>query len=641
MKGLCMNGIKEKLPSLLEGYLAAFALANIGGINTTNIITLVLFLLCFQFFQYAAGRERECALSRDGKKLISRRSAGKRRTAALILGIFYTFCYIAAQHAELTGTLENGLFRLIYLGLTAAGLFILFFRGCGFLLLLLEKRSERIRRIIEANTKKAGADQAEGAKSTVQLFLLIFLLLLACWLPWFLYNFPGVMTPDSLSQFSQAEGLVGYSNHHPFVHTLLIQLFTSLGNAVFHDVYAGIACYTVFQMTVMALIVTYGLHVLFRCGAGKKLCFCFLLFYSLVPYNGIFAVTMWKDILFSGLFLLFVLSVYKLLPLCGEGHRPGERPGLLVLMGVSGILVCLMRSNGLYAFVFSMPFLIYALRKHWKIIFPLQVLVLAVVFLVKGPVMEAFDVAQPAFSESLSIPAQQIARVVYEGRELSSEQKELLGKTVEYSAIADYYQPELSDPVKALIQYGHPEYLEEHKGDYLRLWIQLGLKYPMDYWNAFVDQTKGYWFPDAPGLLTNEGISPNELGLSWQPVLRGQAVTKIVEIICKLFTIFPLYGLLYSIGAFTWAAVFLFANCLLNGKKENWILFLPFFAILLTLCAATPVASDVRYAYPLILSMPLLIHAGIETAAPGLEAGAKKTDRKEKPEKPSPFHKTK
>ena len=93
---------------------------------------------------------------------------------------------------------------------------------------------------------------------------------------------------------------------------------------------------------------------------------------------------------------------------------------------------------------------------------------------------------------------------------------------MDYPSIPDYYQPELSDPVKALIQYGHPEYLETHKGEYLKLWVQLGLKYPLDYWNAFVDQTKGYWFPGAPGMLTNEGISPNELGLSWQPVLHGQ-----------------------------------------------------------------------------------------------------------------------
>ena len=63
-------------------------------------------------------------------------------------------------------------------------------------------------------------DSPEPALS-LQTKLFLFLLLIACWLPWFLYNFPGVMTPDSLSQYSQAMGLTGYSNHHPFVHTLL------------------------------------------------------------------------------------------------------------------------------------------------------------------------------------------------------------------------------------------------------------------------------------------------------------------------------------------------------------------------------------------------------------------------------------
>ena len=36
------------------------------------------------------------------------------------------------------------------------------------------------------------------------------------------------------------------------------------------------------------------------------------------------------------------------------------------------------------------------------------------------------------------------------------------------------------------------------------------------------------------------------------------------------------------------------------------------FAVVLTLCMATPVASDVRYLYSLIFAMPLLIHAGLE-----------------------------
>ena len=52
--------------------------------------------------------------------------------------------------------------------------------------------------------------------------LLCYFGLLFCWLFWFLYQFPGVLTPDSISQFSQATGLIPFSNHHPILHTLFV-----------------------------------------------------------------------------------------------------------------------------------------------------------------------------------------------------------------------------------------------------------------------------------------------------------------------------------------------------------------------------------------------------------------------------------
>lgn len=594
----------RKIQTGLEAWFASFALTNIYSLKTTSIFTLLFFLLCFQVFLLGAQNERESLLAKDGRRLVLSLPAKKRRTASCLLGLFFTFLCLASESDVLVGSLTSPLFQIASLLMSALGLFFLFFRGLRLLFFYLGKRTLRIESLKNPRTQ----DQ----KLPLQMKILLPVILLCCWLPWFLYNFPGVMTPDSISQYSQAMGLTGYSDHHPFAHTLLIKLLLSMGMALFDNVYAAIACYTVFQMVLMALLLCYCICILYRYGAGRKLCLLFLIFYACVPYNGSFAVTMWKDVLFSGFLLLFALCLYRLLHLYAAGGRLKKQPGLLALLLLSGFLVCLFRSNGLYVFLLTAPFLSIVLRREWKLLLPGILAVLVLALFIKGPVYDALGVAEPAFSESLSIPAQQIARVVYEGRTLTQEQIDLLNRTVDYDSIADYYQPELSDPVKALIQYGNPEYLETHKGAYLKLWIQLGLRYPLDYWNAFVDQTRGYWFPGEPGLTVNESISPNDVGLTGQSVLSGTPAWKVVEILNKLYTILPLYGLLYSIGAFTWAAVFWCVNCSLNGRKRNFLLFVPFFALILTLCLATPVAADLRYAYPLILSMPLLLCAGLE-----------------------------
>ena len=139
-----MNKRKPIWRNAAEGYFAAFALANIGHIATTNIITLVLFFLCFQLFLFADKKETGHALSADGKKKGNAISFRKRRGTAAVLGSLYTFFYMAAEHSVLTGSLENRLFQAVYLLMTAAGLFFLFYRGCRLLLLYLENRSTRI-----------------------------------------------------------------------------------------------------------------------------------------------------------------------------------------------------------------------------------------------------------------------------------------------------------------------------------------------------------------------------------------------------------------------------------------------------------------------------------------------------------------
>lgn len=567
---------KTVLPQVLTAYFAAFALCNIGGFSPTGILSAVLFALTFCFFSLCRRRTEANA------GVLPRRFWAVCR----LLAALYTLFYVAAEHKNLAGGFDSRLFRLGFVLATAAGLFFLFSACCRLLMLFFSSR------------KPSPVPSPLSARAKA----FCFLLLLLCWLPWFLYDYPGVMTPDSLSQFSQAAGLSAYSDHHPLLHTLLFQALYGIGFSLTQNVYMGIACYTLFQMGILAGVETFCLSILSRLGAPRPLLCGWIAFWGLLPYNGIFAVTIWKDVLFSAFLLLYTLCLLLLL----SGTKTPRLP-LFFLFFLSGWLSCMLRSNGPYVFLFLLPFVLWAFRRKNRAAAILHLAVLLLALIVKGPIYDRFGVEKPSFTESLSIPLQQVARVVSEGRPLTEQQEALIGQVVDVSLIPEYYEPSISDPVKALVSYNNADYLESHKGEFFRLWAELGLSWPRDYAEAFIDQTKGYWFPDRASLTVNEGISPNELGLSWPHLLRGQIPVKISELLLKMPDFLPLYGLLWSIGAYTWAALFLFAFQFLYGQRRYLLVYLPSLGTILTLLLATPVSSDLRYAYPLILAAPLLL----------------------------------
>ena len=71
---------------------------------------------------------------------------------------------------------------------------------------------------------------------------------LLCWLPYFLYEYPGVMTPDSINQYAQIIGAYQLSNHHSIVHTALIGMFYNIGLSLTGNLHTGLALYTIAQM---------------------------------------------------------------------------------------------------------------------------------------------------------------------------------------------------------------------------------------------------------------------------------------------------------------------------------------------------------------------------------------------------------
>lgn len=554
---------------LLESYFIAFAIMNACGRRTTDVFTVLFFVLAYALLK------RFPAVEQKKDSII----------AAVCSGMFTLF-YVLGNMEALSGGLTNKLFLVFYFGCTIIGLLCLFYRCMVWILV---------------NSTKVKLFE-EGKKFPVKMWLLLSALLFLCMIPLWLTNYPAVMTPDSLSQYRQAVGISNYSDHHPWFHTMIFKLFYDIGYALSGEIYTSIAVYTVVQMLLVALSVGYIWCALYELGLKKKYCIAGVIVFAIYPYNLIYAVTIWKDILFSVAVWMFTITLFRIYCAIKENSKVKNRD--LVLFLLAGFFMCMLRHNGFYAFLGATPFILWFYRRIWKKTVPLTVIILAVCFLIKGPVMTYADVKPGEFAYKLCVPLQQIARVVYDGCELTDDEIAQIEKINDFSYIKENYQKHGADNMTSWVSYGNQEYLEQHKAEYLGLWLKIGLRYPGKYVQAFVDLTKGYWYPMDPGQVVFYGITQHETGLESQAVFSGPVVVKIHEILTKLYTIFPIYGIMYSMGALFWAFVISMAISFRNTNHGVWIAGIPLLLVMVTLFVAVPLVADLRYAYPLVIAIP-------------------------------------
>lgn len=570
----------------LCAFLAAWASIRACNISTFHLFGGLLFLIYLllgrQFLQW----EKRSAASRLHK------------TMTALLSCLFVLFYLCADYEALLAGLSSRLFRLCHIMIIGTGLFFIFY-------VLLFSFFQWMRDI---SPFREPSDISEKTNRIRQkLPFLSFFTCLLCWLPYLITNYPGVMTVDSLNQYGQIIGALPMSNHHPWVHTQLIRLFYKIGMMLTNDPITGLGMFTMFQMLVMAGIFAYLTDTFVRLGMKTRLCIVTLIFYALLPYNAIYMVTMWKDILFSGMVLLFSIVLLRFLIHAAVSSFPvTKRTYALYLL--SGLGMCLFRSNGFYAFLLTVPFLLVCFRKEWKKHFILNLAILLPVLLIKGPVMNIFHVASPDFVEALSIPIQLAARVYADGEPVDETDDEMWNRILDTSKIPETYESFCSDHMKNLIRQGDQAYLEAHKAEYLKLWLSFGRKHPGAYIRGYIDATKGYWYPDVPNVIgSDERIAENPYGLQARPLLHNPVTIKIKEIVFKLPDMVPVYGLLFSLGAMFWLCIALAAVTFLSPSKKYLIVFLPNGAIFATLFLATPVYNEFRYGYPMLLTVPLFV----------------------------------
>ena len=462
-----------------------------------------------------------------------------------------------------------------------------------------------------------------------QVWLFYLAVIFVCWLPVFLAYYPSVFAYDAEGQLYQV--IAGdYSTHHPLLHTLFLGAFFGLGGRV-GSYSAGMAVHSVVQMLLMAGAFAGALTYLYEKRTARWTRILLLLFYAFFPTNSVLAVSTTKDVLFSALVLLYTVCFYRLT--CDRNMQVTWKER--AVCSLMGVLMLLFRNNAVYAFVVSVPIMLWGMgrinneqngqkedgiwdgrtaRKEYLCL-SLAILVL---FAVSAVSLKALTRAQSGSPrEMLSVPLQQMARVWVQeenGELLEPSLRQEMEKYISPEWGFSVYDPHLADPVKSrAVIHDDPKGL-------IKTWIRLGMEYPGIYVDAFLDNSVGLWFllddthARVYGIGTESGfgyLSTDNRTMpagceivehSYLPGLRA-LMEKIVS--DNEYENWPVVKFLFA-PALYWWLLYLYVVMVLYKRRYREVLPAVFLVVYYLTLLLSPTVL-IRYMYPLVVTVPVIL----------------------------------
>ena len=450
-------------------------------------------------------------------------------------------------------------------------------------------------------------------------FLCPFLiLLLSCILPLAL-AYPGGMCADSWCQagmyFQVVRpdwGLYEFTSHHPPAHTVYFSSIIALGKKL-GSANLGLFAVMLLQAGMHSAVFAYALHTMRQLGAPRYLRVLGLLAAMFSPFYVTAYPTVVKDNVYSWAILLFVIEVIYMLHLGRDYWRSGRHMALLAL-GILGSM--LMRNNGkyvIYPMVLLLLILFFIQYKKTGVLRRAALCLLLPVLaanLIQSGLMRHYDIEKGSIREALSMPIQQTARYVLErGDEVTAEEKAAIAAVLDYDNMARDYYPMESDPVKDAF---NPSATTADVLNYLKTWFRMGLKHPMVYVKATVNQSYPLVYPFAEcNQMANGTLSRYHLFAAETIGIHDVEVAPRLNNIRNEFNAdlfyLPFTGLVCSIPVHVLVLMLL---CCYALSRRRWCSLIPALPLLLSVgivLLAPGISGTPRYAYPIVYSLPVVM----------------------------------
>ena len=448
----------------------------------------------------------------------------------------------------------------------------------------------------------------EPRHANKKVFFISWLLIFICYIPYYVAFFPSILCPDAHLQLQQIEGVAPLSNHHPVLHTMLISICLKIGEILKFDHETSISVYSILQMLIVSCIFAYAVYFLYKRGIRKWMVIVSLLYFALNPVHGYYSVYMTKDVLFGVFVLLFIIKLINMIDINGDSLK--SKSGVITFT-LTILPVVFLRNNGIYLILFTAPFLIlctFYLRKDWIRMTAIFLCTILFVVIVQGPVFELLKIKKSAIGESLSLPIQQIGRVIAQEGNISEEQTEAIDRIIPIAEIKERYAPGYADPIKFSENF-NKNVIEENKLKYFSVWASLFIQNPGIYTEAFLCSNVGYWYPEKSDWVSWVFFLERQ---RQQGIPTYMPDTKINRVMIqfmpeKLREKYPIFTFLQSLGYMFWYVIFAMIMCMHSGNKKYIIALLPLAALWLSLVIASPVNCETRYMYSFFTALPLTI----------------------------------
>ena len=542
------------------------------------------------------------------EKVLKASFVGKRRRWILpgLFGTAFSFCMITGVQLD---TRESVPFTdpLMWLAILA-GAVVMTLSVRYFWDLIDGKQRERA---VSRQKEGEATDQGEKRWNKFSGWLLPSALIFVMYLPVFLAVYPGFFVYDAQDELMQVVTR-SFSTHHPLVHVLMLGGIIQAVYKLTGSYNAGIACYTVFQMLVMAGIFGWCIRKLEKWGVGKGYRILTTLYFGLCPVLVMFSLCSAKDGLFAGMLLIMTILLTELFKAPEEFWK---QKGKLLLLLAASLGMMLLRHNGFYAFaVFSVLTVIY-LKKDRKKAALYFGGILATYLVVSAGLTGILRADASENQEMLTVPISQMARV-YQNRkeELPPEEKELLYQYLPQEAL-EHYTPKVSDGVK--VHFNNQAY-EADRGSFLKLWLKWGTENPFTYLNAWFMTSYGFWYPDTVidvyrgnTVFTYTYEDSSYFGYEVeQPGTRQSKLPWLSEIYRRMsLEIFqqriPVVSMLFSPGFLFWMSAFILCFWGYHGRWKKVMALMPVMLCWLTVLLGPTYLT--RYVVYLWAVLPVIL----------------------------------